>query len=240
MEGVRLAALFSYTPNKLKYCGPDEASSIIYDSITNNRNEDKVKDLLLQFEALYPYLKTISEKNNKDIFDYEVVESYWIGNELANLEKQDAKKIIDLLRERGLLDSIANKLIERIESLDQDKIPLTHLFNVLFVGVGAVTGSVPTIVENMDKCRVSWGTVSEIHESHLIVEYNRLKKDDKYFISKDTEKIKVNYDKKFFDELNVGDVIAVHWRMAIKKLNSEELNNLKNYTQKTIELISKL
>ncbi|MCG2717465.1 MAG: DUF6390 family protein [Nanoarchaeota archaeon] len=240
MEGVRLASLFSYTPNKLKYCGPDEASSIIYDSITNNRNQEQVKELLLKFEALYPYLKTISEKNSKDIFDYGVVEAYWIGNELANLEKQYAKKVIGMLRERGLLDSIANRLTEKIENINQDKIPLTHLFNVLFVGVGAVTGSVPTIVENMDKCRVSWGTVSEIHESHLIVEYNRLKKDDKYFISKDVEKIKVIYDKKFFDKLNIGDIIAVHWRMAIKKLNPEELNNLKNYTQKTIELISKL
>lgn len=238
MDGVKLAALFSYTPNKLKYCGPDSASNTIYDYIVNKKNKDIVKNLLIKFEALHPYLKIISEKNNLEFFDYKVIEAYWIGNKLADLNKQAAINLINMLNKRGLLTSIAKNLINKIKGLSREEIPLTHLFNVIFIGVGAVTGSVPTIIENMDKCRISWGTVCEIHDSYLLVEYHRLRnQDNKYFINKDTEKIKINYDKNFC-RLNKEDIVAIHWNMAVKKLDFKESKNLKNYTQKITELTS--
>ncbi|MBL7100498.1 MAG: hypothetical protein ISS23_00925 [Nanoarchaeota archaeon] len=240
MDGIKLATLFSYMPNKLKYCGPKDASTIFQNYLKNNIGQEKAKELLIKFEALYPYLEIIAEKNSKDPFCYEVVESYWLGNELADLDKQAAIKLIGMLTKRGLLESTAKDLIQKIKGLDEKEIPLTHLFNVMFVGVGAVTGSVPTIIENMDKCRVSYDTICEINDSYLIVEHNRLKNDNgKYFISETAEKIKVSYDKNLLKDLNIREVVAVHWGSAVKKLNSKELNNLRNYTQKVIELISK-
>lgn len=241
MHGVKLAALFSYMPNKLKYCGPKDSSAMFYDYLKNDSNENKVKSLLVKFEALYPYLEIISEKNNKDPFDYEVVEAYWLGNKLAELDKEAAVKLIGMLTKRGLVESIAKELTKKLESLNTKTTPLTHLFNVVFVGVGAVTQSVPTIIENMDKCRISWGAVCEVKDKSLIIEYNRLKKkNEDYFIDKDIEKIKVNYDKNFLNDLRVGDKVAVHWGLAVKKLDSNEFSNLKTYTQKVIELVSRL
>lgn len=241
MQGVKLAALFSYMPNKLKYCGPKNSSTLFYNYLKNNANRNKIKSLLIKFEALYPYLEIISEKNNKDPFDYEVVEAYWLGNKLAELDKEAAVKLIGMLTKRGLVGSIAKELTKKLESLNTKTTPLTHLFNVVFVGVGAVTQSVPTIIENMDKCRISWGAVCEIKDKSLILEYNRLKKKNEgYFIDKDVEKIKVNYDKNFLNDIRVGDKVAVHWGLAVKKLGSKELENLKTYTQKVIELVSRL
>lgn len=240
MDGVRLAALFSYMPNRLNYCGPKDASKLFYDYLKNKGSKEKVKELLVKFEALYPYLKIIAEENNKDPFDYDVVEAYWLGNKLADLDKRAAIRLVEMLNKRGLVDSIAKNLIKRLESLEEI-ISLTHLFNVLFVGVGAVTGKVPTVIENMDKCRVSYGVVCEIHDSYLIINYNRLKEhDNEYSIDKNVEKIKVNYNKKLLNDLNKGDTVAVHWESAVKKLSLKELNNLKTYTQKVIELISML
>jgi len=240
MDGVRLAALFSYMPNKLEYCGPKEASTLFYSYLKNNRNKDKVKELLVKFEALYPYLKVIAEGNERDLFDYDVVEAYWLGNKLAELDEKAAIRLIKMLNKRGLMDSVAKKLIKRLKKLDEKAISLTHLFHVVFVGVGAVTGSVPAIIENMDKCRISWGSVCEIRDSYLVVERNRLKnKDNEYFIDKNPEKVRVDYDRNFFTDLNTGDVVATHWGLAVKKLSSKELKNLKVYTQKVIELISR-
>lgn len=240
MDGVRLAALFSYMPNKLGYCGLKDASKLFYDYLRNKGSKEKVKELLVKFEALYPYLKVIAEENNKDPFDYDVVEAYWLGNKLADLDKKAAIRLIGMLSKRGLVDSIAKNLIKKVEKLDVE-IPLTHLFNVLFVGVGAVTGKVPTIIENMDKCRISYGNVCEIHDLYLIVECNRLRgQGNKYFMDKNMEKVKVYYDKNFFSDLNKGGIVAIHWGLAVKKLSFEEMNNLKIYTQKVIGLISKL
>lgn len=241
MDGVRLATLFSYMPNKLQYCGPGDVSAVFCDYLKTNANKNKVKSLLTRFEALYPYLEVISKKNNKDLFDYEVVEAYWLGNKLAELDKKAAVNLIEMLTKRGLVESLAKELIKKIEDLDAETIPLTHLFNVIFVGVGAVTQSVPTIIENMEKCRISWGKICEIQDSSLIVEHNKLKKQgNKYFIAENIEKKKVDYDNNFFDDLKIGDEVAIHWDLAVKKLDSRELADLKNYTQKVIGFVSML
>ena len=236
MSGIRLAALFSYSPNKLGYCGPKDADKLFYDYLKNETDKDKVKNSLSKFEALYPYLKVIAAEHGKEPFDYDVVEAYWLGNKLSEVKKETAVKLINMLAERGLLSSIAESLTRKINDLNVEKIPLTHLFHVLFVGVGSVTGSVPNVTENVNKCRTSWGTVKEIGSS-LIIDTNKLEKSDGRYYFSEIKNLKLDYNQNLFPDLAVNDTIAIHWEYAVKKLDSKELNNLKSYTKKVIELI---
>ena len=171
MKGIELAARFSYITNSLRFCGPKKASKQFLQYLSKKNNEQKVKDSLLKFEGLYPYLSAIAEKNNKDIFDYEVIEAYWIGNKLLdNFTNEDNKTIIKKLMQRGLPKSIGENLINNLPS---GLLP-HHNFNVMYVGVGRVTGSVETNLQNMDNCRISWGKVLEVLQDKLLVQSNLL------------------------------------------------------------------
>ena len=156
MKGIELAARFSYITNSLEYCGPKEASRQIEEYILKKDNEKYLRKSLSRFEGMYPYLKAIADKNGKDPFDYDVVEAYWIGNSLLDsFNDADIKKLILSLIQRGLPKSIGNKLTEELPSGFKPH----HSFNVFYVGVGRITGSVETTLKNMNKCRINYGKV---------------------------------------------------------------------------------
>src|SRR3989344_3302055 len=112
MNGTELALRFSYITNHLQYCGPHEASKQFLEYLQHKNNEELVHQSIRKFEGLYPYLLTIAEKHKRDLFDYEVVEAYWIGNHLLDAFTEDVLKgIIKKLMQRGLPSSIGKELI---------------------------------------------------------------------------------------------------------------------------------
>jgi len=146
MKSTQLCCRFSIIPNKLSFCGPSNCYKTFTKHLKNNNNEQEIKDLLTKFEGLYPYLQLIAEKHNLSPFDYKVIEAYWLGNELLDaFTNKDLKKFFPELHKRGLPSSIVEKLIKRVS---KDALPM-HTYNVLFVGVGQITNSVPTTLINM-------------------------------------------------------------------------------------------
>ncbi|MBS3131139.1 hypothetical protein J4212_01785 [Candidatus Woesearchaeota archaeon] len=277
MNGIELAARFSYITNSLHFCGPSEANkefleyfkglshisskqnpnlqkisnkenkNLSNDKILSNiktsqednsikNHEEKIKKLLLRFEGLYPYFSTIAEASGKDIFDYEVVEAYWIGNALLDkLDDSDLRKIIDRLVKRGLPKSFGEKLKEKMPS----GLAAHHNFNVMYVGVGMLTGSVPTSIQNMENCRISYGRVLEVLPSDkLIVDSNILKKENnKIKIIENQTKTAV-YLPELLPGIKAGDYVALHWGFAPMVLDEEQLRNLKKYSDNTINSIN--
>lgn len=231
MEGVELCSRFSYITNSLCFCGPKDAHLEFLKYLNSKEDKSKVEELLKKFEGILPYVSVIAERNGKEIFDKEVIEAYWLGNSLLdNLDDEDNKKIIDNLVSRGLLRSIGDKLISNLPS---GLLPC-HLFNVMYVGVGMLTGSVETSLHNMDNCRISWGNVIEVLDDKLIVSTNKLvKENEKYFLKNDETKTVV-YLKEMLPDISKGDNIAIHWGFACIKLNETQLENLKKYTGKVM------
>ena len=162
MDGTELCARFSYITNKLQYCGPESCTEKIYSFITEGKYREDVLEALKKFEGLLPYLSVISD----DPFSYKAVEAYWIGNELLDkFTKKDMVKVIKNLVKNGLPQFLGEKLISKLK---KGFVP-HHSFNVFFVGVGQLTGSVATTAENMDKCRISCGRVEEIYKKKMII-----------------------------------------------------------------------
>src|SRR3989339_2253793 len=82
LDGSLLAARYAFMPNKLRYCGGD-SNSELFAYTANNQSDAGLQAMLKEFETMFPYLRLIAEANKiLDPFNYKVVESYWIGNEL--------------------------------------------------------------------------------------------------------------------------------------------------------------
>src|SRR3989338_3605551 len=129
-DGLDLGIRFSYRVNHLRYCGPREAEDVFISYINQKTDPQKVQDCLTRFEGLTPYLYAIAKKHNKNPFDYEVIEAYWIGNKLLEgWTKEEMAEIIDALEKRGLPASLVK---EKKEQLIDGMFP-HHAYNVFFV-----------------------------------------------------------------------------------------------------------
>lgn len=236
MNGIELALRFSYITNSLRFCGPEEAKGQFLQYLDNKNNESEVKSSLLKFEGLRPYLSSIAEKAKIDCFDYKVAEAYWIGNELLDgFNCDDIRDIVAKLMLRGLPKSIADGLIAKLPS---GLVP-HHNFNVMYVGVGNLTGSVPATLQNMDNCRVSWGKVAEVMHDKLLVQTPPLKKENSKLVLGEEETKTAVYLPKMLPNIKKDDVVALHWGFAALALTQGQLENLKRYTTLIINVLNK-
>lgn len=227
MNGTELAARFSYITNVLRYCGPKEAGEAFIKYVKNKDNKEEVAKAIKKFEGLYPYLRTIAEATEKDYLDYDVVEAYWIGNELLDeLGDKEVSKAVERLMKRGLPKSIGEKAIKELPK----GFPLHHDFNVMYVGVGNITGSVPVTLQNMENCRVSWGEVVKVQKGTLLVRKQPLKFISNEYVLGETETVNAVYLPKMLPDVKKGDIVALHWGFAPIILTREQQANLEKYT----------
>lgn len=79
MLGLKLAALYSWKPHQLGFCGPKDDGTLLKYLKGEKVSEKKVRKILEQLEGAYPYYEQIAKsKNIKDPFDERVVRAYWI------------------------------------------------------------------------------------------------------------------------------------------------------------------
>ena len=227
---------YSLITNRLRYCGPKDAyKELLLLLQGKNYDQEKVKKHFTKYEGLFVYLDYMAQKLNKDPFDYDIIEAYWTGNELLDkFDNEDNKKIIQGLTNRGLPKNHAEFLISKLPK----GMNLTHSFNVLFVGVGMTTGSVPTNIITMNKCILSIGKVVKILKDQLMVAVTPLITKQELLELGNQKIIHVEYNPDFFKNIKVGNKIAIHWDYACKILTENEVENLKKYTQKNIKALN--
>ena len=201
----------------------------------HHNNEYQVQQSLQKFEALYPYLSLIAEKTGKQAFDHDVVESYWLGNKLLEeFQDNDMKRIIEMLVQRGLPLSLGTELIK---NMPHGLFP-HHNFNVFYVGVGKTTGAVPTTLQNMDNCRVSWGQVAAVFSKTLIVKASPLVfTDGRFSLGKEEPKTAMHVPE-LLGKVKAGDIVALHWGCASLILDDGQVDNLKKYTLRLFDALA--
>jgi hypothetical protein len=232
MNGVQLGARFSIATNRLQYCGPAEAAPLLYQAITSETGHAEAARALAGFEALMPYLEFIADKTGRPPFDAEVVEAYWIGNALLDaFEREDFLRLLRALTLRGLPRSAAQRLADHLPSR-----PLPHhLFHVAFVGVGMVTGHVPTTLANMESCRPAWAEVLEAKEGRLRLRGPVLAFQGNELGWGPDQERSLPYDPKVLPGIQPGDSVTVHWGWPALKLSSTQRETLEKYSQRSLE-----
>lgn len=230
--GSILWARYSFSPNRLKYCGPD-ANLDLFERASRKIADQKLQEILSEFEAAYPYIQFIANENRiEDPFARKVVEAYWLGNDL--LTKISVNKFYHHLEDHfgkrakpGVLDLIADKLSKGAKP--------HHSFHVLeiYQKFGSMRGTdLGPAIETINNCLIGWGRVIKIDKNFLEIEYQPLLLNKKLFFGPNQTK-KIDYQfqgKTFLDNPQIGDWISIHWNWACDILSPRQLVNLKTWT----------
>ncbi len=236
MDGVSLCARFSIATNRLQFCGPSDAEPALYAAIVEGKGTAAARTALAQFEALYPYLAAIGERHGRDPFDREVVEAYWIGNELLEgFGAPEFRRLLDTLVARGLSRRAAERLTAH---LPDGSVP-HHAFHVAFVGVGEVTGHVPTTLANLESCRPALGRVTgrapgriEVERVPWVVGNGRLEDGA-------PTRTWLSYDDRILGSFALGAAVAVHWSHPAIVLSEPQAERLQRWTTRSREVANR-
>jgi len=231
MDGVALGARFSIATNRLAYCGPADAESALYEAIVTGTGSPRAREALSRFEALMPYLEAIGAANGKDPFDPAVVEAYWIGNDLLRaVDRPRFLGLLEALTRRGLPASIARRLAAHLPA----EPPAHHVFHVAFVGVGAVTGHVPTTLPNIEACRPAAATVVAVGANELTVEGPSVRADGPGLALDGRHRRTVRYDPRVLPGVRAGERVALHWSWPALALDERRGQQLDRWTARSL------
>jgi len=238
IAALQLAVRFSLVPNELGYCGQDSAGKKFKRCIIKGDCRG-IEEEICRFIVLYPYLKTLAKITGLPPFSYPVVESYWLGNEKLKKAKPEH---YDLLLENFAKQGVPDWLIKELRKKRPKVFIPTHLFQVLRVGVGRASGSVPFNLDSINQCMIRWGVVTKIRNSKseirnlVTARLNSLRKKGKtYEVTLRTETLR--FEPEFLPGLRVGDSIACHWGWAVKILTAREEKNLSFWIKEVLKAL---
>ncbi len=230
MSGLKIATLYSYPPQRFGLCGMGRETNghgtlhfLLGAKVPN------IRKILEGFRGAFFYYKLIAKENRiSDPFNEKVVKAYWIGNEL--LEKVRVSKLKEMIRKCFKKPKLAKVLPENARA--------HHSFQVLVAGPAQKDLILTEAMK--DLCKISWGKVLRIRNydlpiTQLMVEYRPLLKEKEWFLGKPIKR-KIFWDKRILSKIKPRDIVSFHWDLALEKLSKKDLENLKKYTQNSIEI----
>ena len=230
IKALQLCSHFAYQPNSLGYCGRKTARAIFRNCIVNKRC-DKVEDEIKNFLVLNPYIQTIAQVTRKHPLSYEVIEAYWLGNDLLkHIKPEHYTVLLKNLAAQG----VPKILLQEIEKKVPKKFVPIHLFNILHIGVGKATMSVPFNLKSVNNCMIRWGKVSKVY-AHII-EVNLMSLSDDYIFQ--VRRVNQRYDPMLSGKILSGDVVFAHWGSIVKKTTRREIKNVAFWTEKLLNSLS--
>jgi hypothetical protein len=244
-SGLFLHASYTFMPNSLGFCGPDDRGSILR-HLQTRKEDEKLFSTLKDFEAAYPFIRMIGEANRKNPFDAKVTEAYWIGNEL--LRKVPKARFYsfalnELSKAKPGIKSNGGEIRALFRNSRFHAIP-HHTFYVINTATNVLSGKhyssaegAKKLGEIMDNCRISWGKVVKVQKDGLVVRYQPLLiKENSLRLGGHSLK-EVKYDPEIipFNSVKEGDSVSMHWNFACQILSKNQLINIKEFTAEDIE-----
>lgn len=232
MNGLWRCAKYAFSPNYLKFCGPDKNQEL-QGYLQSKSSDQGLQRILAEFAAMYPYLKLIAQENGiGDPFDERVVEAYWLGNAL--LDKVSLKGFFSHVERR-----LPRKDLKWFEfKLGQGAKPnhQLHVFNFW-----KRTGHVARMhtVETMDSCRISVGKIipSVSRQTSSAPEICVACTDKLVFKQGRLELEPTIKEVQSLDnDLKPGDLVSIHWNWVCEKITLEQVKNLQKYTNLALRL----
>lgn len=226
-SGAELFCRFALPPNVLGYCGPSDTGLVGELLQAGNPALAEMRHTASAFAGAWPYLELISSATGGDPLDYDVVEAYWLGNPL--LGRIDLQTMGNSLADRFRAQAgrewpmIANSLGSQARP--------SHSFHVFCVypWVGLLrSGAVDQALHVLDRCRIRWGTVLARDTGTLVVS-TRLLTWDGRSLGMGPETIETVQAPVDHQEIDVGDVVAMHWDYACQRINASQRRTLERY-----------
>jgi hypothetical protein len=241
-SGAELFARYAYPPNELGYCGPGEPSALLEAAVEGGQ-DSLLAHLARQFEGAWPYLELIAGCNAvADPLDARVVEAYWIGNDFT-------RRVPPAL--------LAASLDERFARRSGDRFPplvaaawnggvAQHNFHVFAVypWLGLLRAGPSNVsLEILDQCRIRWGRVLSLGGDRVSVASQGLELVGSQLIlgAQRVEVVRRGVEGVgFFDDLAVGDTVALHWDWVCERLPGRALARLRAATTDNLCAVNSL
>ena len=234
--GLITCARYAFPPNHLEYCGPLKSSEI-QSYLKESASDQKLSELISQFETLYPYLTFIAHENGiADPYDMRVVEAYWVGNTL--LKKLSQKSLYQHFSDNL---SLKKRLTPKELELLIGKIPkgalAHHTFHVLNIFTRTGHHSVQHTIETMNACRIGWGILKNVNttsvkllSSNLILQNGKLALDNPHTQTIDIPKWM------HISPTDIGLTYTYHWNNLCDTINEVQKKSLESVTYSAIKL----
>jgi len=227
MSGPSQFARFALPPNAYGYCGPADLNLVAELVAAGEAAVDEMRVVAQQFEGAWPYLQFISDSAGADPLSAEVVEAYWIGNNLL-------RDIDTLAWGNSVEDRFRPRAGDRWRVLSDGifgGVP-SHAFHVFCVypWVGLLrAGYADHALEVIDQCRIRWGTVVEVIGSDVLVRSKPLTWDGRIIShgAETIERVRMLVDDG--SELGSGDLVALHWDYVCQVLSPRQHQHLVRY-----------
>lgn len=240
-SGTDMFARYAYPPNELGYCGPADASVLLR---RGAQAELDIARHARQFEGAWAYLQMIAAASRvADPLDQQVVEAYWIGNELLDLLAPEDVP----LRLRAVLP----------DQLGASWMPgrADHGYQVFavypWVGVLSQANAAAPALNILDQCRIRWGTVIALAGERVRVAVRPLRHDagGDLTLGEPTEQtaalpypaIHPSHASEApgtAEQIRIGAVVAMHWDWVCGVLSDDQARTLERNTVGHLESAS--
>jgi hypothetical protein len=233
VQGYATFARYAFPPNELGYCGPADASVLL-------RGDDPtgVVAHAREFDGAWAYLQALAEEAGVgDPLDDEVVRNYWVGGDL--LQRVNAADLLGRLRHAfsGQVTGLLSELSTPAGVLANHSF---HVF-VVYPWVRFLGGDPTTPVKVMQDCRIRWGTVDSVDESHAVVVSAPLVFDGDLLRLGEPAPETVRWSKdgtSLTPAPQIGDFVSAHWDWVCDTLSADERDALADATQTTLDLVN--
>jgi hypothetical protein len=233
-HGARLFGRYAFPPNVLGYCGPSDTG--LTEGLVSVEASAELSRVIQQFEGAWPYLELIGGCTGRDPLDAEVVEAYWIGNEL--LDQIDTliwgNSVDERFRSRagGSWSALNSGIVEGRPN---------HAFHVFCVypWVGLLkSGYADHALEVIERCRIRWGRVLGVSGTQVTVESQPLTWDGEMLSLGPLRQESVRQP---ISEPGcaVGDAVALHWDYVCEVLNTTQVGYLTSQSQLHLDLVNR-
>lgn len=229
-NNIMQCARYAYRPNKLKYCGPDKNQELL--EVMNAGAEPETKNILENFECLYPNLRYIAGRM-RSADPLAASRAYWVGNDI--LKNTGGAKLYEHLAEKFFVaKKFSNAELGKLKAKIFAGANEHHSFHVFNVWQNPQAAENPHVLYSMDECRVGWGQVRNIKNNIIAVLYEPIVYNNGRMM------FGAPVLKKIFRELpgevKIGDWISFHWSSFCEVLSPENLMNLRKWTAINLEL----
>ena len=235
IAGTTRFVRYAFMPNRLRYCGGDDNSTIL-EYATAGVREPPLVGMLRKFTGALPYLSLIASGNGiADPFDERVVEAYWLGNEL--LEGVEARDLYDSLRDR-YRTQLSPKVMDSVAGKAPAGARPHHSFHVFDVWRHADrTGG--DVLAMLDSCRISWGVVRAAEGGELVVDrpHLELRAGGLELGEPRTDRVtRLVQGHGFANDAHPGDIVSLHWDWVCEIITEHQRATLERYTRHHLRL----
>jgi hypothetical protein len=227
MSGASLFARYAFPPNELGYCGPDGAEVLLQHGGAGGRESEVARRARL-FDGAWPYLEIIAAAAGlDDPLHEQVVEAYWIGNDLLRLVDPAACAAQLRRRFRGQRTS---RLGSAGSALPHHSF---HVFGV-YPWVGMLgSGHDGVALSVLQQCRIRWGTVVGVEGERVRVLSEPLRLVDGTLALGPPREESVRWSadgSSLVAGLAEGDAVSLHWDWVCDILDAGQLAALQHWS----------